>query len=45
MPLIQGAVLIDNVGWLAEELIKMYEWEKAKRKELPLLKLLIMQTG
>ena len=30
MPSIQGAVLIDNVGWLAEELIKMYEAEKAK---------------
>ena len=30
MPKIQGAVLIDNVGWLAEELIKMYEVEKAK---------------
>ena len=36
MPLIQGAVLIDNVGWLAEELIKIYEWEKAKLgKKLP----------
>ena len=30
MPIIQGAVLIDNVGWLAEELIKMFEAEKAK---------------
>jgi len=36
MPSIQGAVLIDNVGWLAEELIKMYEVEKAKLgKKLP----------
>ena len=30
MPKIQGAILVDNVGWLAEELIKMYEVEKAK---------------
>ena len=30
MPKIQGAVLIDNVGWLAEELIKMFKAEKAK---------------
>jgi hypothetical protein len=30
MPAIQGAVLIDNVGWLAGELIKMFEAEKAK---------------
>jgi hypothetical protein len=30
MPAIQGAVLIDNVGWLVGELIKMFEVEKAK---------------
>jgi hypothetical protein len=30
MPTIQGAVLIDNVGWLAGDLIKMFEAEKAK---------------
>ena len=30
MPAIQGAVLIDNVGWLVGELIKMFEAEKAK---------------
>ena len=36
MPKIQGAILVDNVGWLAEELIKMYEVEKAKLgKKLP----------
>ena len=27
---IQGAVLIDNVGWLVGDLIKMFEAEKAK---------------
>ena len=30
MPTIQGAVLIDNVGWLVGDLIKMFEAEKAK---------------
>jgi hypothetical protein len=30
MPKIQGAVLIDNVGWLVGNLIKMFEAEKAK---------------
>ena len=30
MPSIQGAVLIDNIGWLVENLIKMFEAEKAK---------------
>ena len=30
MPTIQGAVLIDNVGWLVGDLIKMFETEKAK---------------
>ena len=30
IPTIQGAVLIDNVGWLVGDLIKMFEAEKAK---------------
>jgi hypothetical protein len=30
MPSIQGAILIDNVGWLVTDLIKMFEAEKAK---------------
>ena len=30
MPTIQGAVLIDNVGWLAGDLIKIFEAEMAK---------------
>jgi hypothetical protein len=30
MPTIQGAVLIDNIGWLIGDLIKMFEGEKAK---------------
>ena len=30
MPSIQGAVLIDNVGWLVGDLIKLFEAEKAK---------------
>ena len=30
MPSIQGAVLIDNVGWLVGDLIKIFEAEKAK---------------
>ena len=36
MPTIQGAVLIDNVGWLVGDLIKMFEAEKAKgRNRVP----------
>ena len=30
MPKIHGAILVDNLGWLAEELIKMLEAEYAK---------------
>ncbi len=30
MPQIHGAILVDNLGWLAEELIKMLEAEYAK---------------
>lgn len=30
MPTIHGAVLIDNVGWIAGDLIKIFEAEKAK---------------
>lgn len=30
MPAIQGAFLVDNVGWLAGDLIKMFEAEKAR---------------
>jgi hypothetical protein len=33
MPSIQGAILIDNVGWLVTDLIKMFEAEKAKGEQ------------
>ena len=37
MPQIHGAILVDNLGWLAEELIKMLEAEYARRKKVPLI--------
>ena len=37
MPQIHGAILVDNLGWLAEELIKMLEAEYARRKKVPFI--------
>ena len=33
MPSIQGAVLIDHIGWLAGNLIKMFETEQTKSEK------------